>query len=128
MSQFKGVFKKYKDSLSAMAENVAFNENDENVNQKRRSVFISAYDILVNEVGAQRQWCIHNEFIVCIEESQKREGFRPAKASEAFYHIENYILLILLMPWKMEYRKIKVSIHFESVYVLKLSTRREGFV
>ena len=113
MSQFKGVFKKYKDSLSAMAENVAFNENDENVNQKRRGIFISVYDILVNGVG--EKWCIHNEFIVCIEESKKREGFRPAKASEAFYHIENYILLILLMPWKMEYRKIKVSINFESV-------------
>lgn len=105
MSQFKGVFKKYKDLLHEMAEDVAFSENDETVKQKRRGVYISVYDILVNEVGAQ--WCIHKEFIFCIEESKKREGFRPDRASEAFYHIEHYILLILLMPWKMEYRKIK---------------------
>ena len=109
MSQFKGVFKKYKDLLHVMAEDVAFSENDETVKQKRGGVYISVYDILVNEAGVD--WCIHKEFILCIEESKKREGFRLERASEAFYHIERYILLILLMPWKMEYRKIKVGIH-----------------
>ena len=109
MSQFKEVYKKYQDLINIMTEDVAFSETDSNVKQKRRDVYIRVYDILVNEIEAE--WCSHKEFLLCIEESKKREGFRPEKASEAFCHIERYILFILLMPWRLEYRKIKVGIH-----------------
>lgn len=107
MSRYKGAFNKYLELLGAMFEDVAFNDNnsDTKVEQKRRNVCVIVYDTLVNEPTAD--WCIHKEFKQSIEESKQREDFRPEKASEAFCHIERYIILILLMPWKQEYRRIK---------------------
>lgn len=99
-------FSKYKDAVDTMLEDVAFNENnsDARVEEKRRNVSIIVYDVLVND--STIEWCKHREFQQAIEESKKSEDFRPEKASQAFSHIENYILLIILMPWKKEYRKI----------------------
>lgn len=101
------VFPKYRDFLEFMAEDVAFSENDGRAEKKRLEVYVSVYDILVNEV--EDGWCIHKEVKLCMEESKIREEFRPEKASAAFCHIERYILFILLKPWKQEYRRIKVS-------------------
>lgn len=106
----KTAFSSYKDMVDTMLEDVAFNENnsDARVEEKRTNVSVIVRDFLVNDCTTE--WCKHREFQQAIEESKKSEDFRPEKASEAFSHIENYILLIILMPWKKEYRKITVSI------------------
>lgn len=108
MSRCKEVFNAYlKDLIGAMLEDVAYNDNTRNTRAdlKRRDIYLIVYDILVNETRSD--WYTHAEFRTTIEETRKREDFRPEKASEAFSHIEQYILFILLMPWKQEYRRIK---------------------
>lgn len=102
----KIAFASYKDAVDTMLEDVAFNENnsDARVEEKRTNVSVIVRDFLVNDCTTE--WCKHREFQQAIEESKKSEDFRPEKASEAFSHIEHYILLIILMPWKKEYRKI----------------------
>ena len=112
MSRFKGNFKvafeRYMEFVAVMAEDIAFNDSTSStkVTQKRNDVYVIVYDFLVNDPSAD--WCKHREFKQTIEESKKRGDFRPEKAATAFYHIEHYILFVLLMPWKEEYKKIKV--------------------
>ena len=106
---FKGAYKLYQEFVNLMAEDIAYNDGNSGakMEQKRSDIHVIVYDILVND--SSTDWCKHHEFKQSIEDCKRRGDFRPEKASKAFNHVEHYILLILLMPWKQEYTKIKVS-------------------
>lgn len=50
----------------------------------------------------------HREFPTIIMQSAARECFEAGKAAEAFSNLENYTLLLCILPWKTEFYKLKV--------------------
>ncbi|KAL4235398.1 spermatogenesis-associated protein 2 [Mactra antiquata] len=49
----------------------------------------------------------NEQFSIVIEESSTRRDFDITKLSEAFMHLENYFILLYIMPWKQEFHQIK---------------------
>lgn len=51
----------------------------------------------------------YQEFWAVIEKTAERGKLIPDKAAEAFKNLEKYFILLYKMPWKREFRKLKVS-------------------
>lgn len=81
---------------------------EQQMNQQRANAEILVLQFLCACLPQKR--FIFPRFANIIMESSSRDNFELAKLSEAFVNLENYVVLLCIMPWKQEFHQIQVRL------------------
>lgn len=79
----------------------------QNISECRNKIKVLVLQYLCNCLPQER--FKFQEFPNLILQSSSMDFFEPKKAAEAFAHLETYITLLCIMPWKQEFHQLKVK-------------------